>query len=52
MAERPPGAPRPGRDDRLWFLAQPDAFLRRFILRTVLEPPRSLRGLRPRGLRR
>ena len=27
----------------LWFLADRDAFLRRFVLRTLLEPPRARR---------
>jgi hypothetical protein len=48
VAERPP-AGRPGPAPRaagpLWFLADRDAFLRRFVLRTLLEPPRSARGL-------
>jgi hypothetical protein len=53
MSDRSPpdgGVGRPA--GRLWFLADREAFLRRFILRTLLEPPRALRGLRPRGLRR
>jgi hypothetical protein len=50
MFERPPRARGPA--DRLWFLAERDAFLRRFILRTLLQPPRSMRALRPRGLPR
>ena len=51
MSERPPGGgERPA--SRLWFLTERDAFLRRFILRTLLQPPRSARGLRPRWLKR
>jgi hypothetical protein len=45
-----PGARPPA--GRLWFLAERDAFLRRFILRTVLEPPRFVRRPRPRWLGR
>jgi hypothetical protein len=51
-SDGPPGerpAPRPP----LWFLAEREAFVRRFILRTLLEPPRAARALlRPRWLRR
>ena len=43
MSERDPGERRP--TDRLWFLADRDAFLRRFMLRTLLQPPRSARAL-------
>ena len=48
---RAPGSelPPPG---RLWFLADREAFLRRFVLRTLLEPPRFRRAARPRWLRR
>ena len=36
----------------LWFLADRDAFLRRFVLRTLLEPPRARRPWgRPRPIR-
>jgi hypothetical protein len=45
---RPPDPPRPG--GPLWFLAVPDEFRRRFILRTLLQPPPSIR-LRPPRLR-
>jgi hypothetical protein len=31
----------------LWFLADRDAFLRRFVLRTLLEPPRARRRIHP-----
>jgi len=52
--------PRPGRaaggeqppPERLWFLADREALLRRFVLRTLLEPPRFRRAARPRWLRR
>jgi hypothetical protein len=53
MSERRPldGGERPA--GRLWFLAEREAFVRRFILRTLLEPPRAARALlRPRWLRR
>jgi len=30
----------------LWFLADREAFLRRFVLRTLMEPPRARRPLR------
>jgi hypothetical protein len=43
MSERDPGERRPA--NRLWFLSDRDAFLRRFILRTLLQPPRSARAL-------
>jgi hypothetical protein len=55
MSDRPPDRARTagGPPDRartaggpLWFLADRDAFLRRFVLRTLLEPPRA-RRLRP-----
>jgi hypothetical protein len=45
--KRPQAAPPP-----LWFLDDPDALLRRMIVRTVLESPPGLRGLRPRWLKR
>jgi len=44
--------PSPRAADPLWFLADRDAFLRRFVLRTLLEPPRAARGLPRRGPRR
>jgi hypothetical protein len=33
----------------LWFIREPDELLRRFIWRTVLQPPRASRIGRPRG---
>jgi hypothetical protein len=36
----------------LAFLGDGDAFVRRFILATVLAPPPGMRGARPRWLRR
>jgi hypothetical protein len=36
----------------LWFLDDPDALLRRLIVRTVLEPPPGMRRVRPRWLKR
>jgi hypothetical protein len=33
-----------------WFLTDPDAFLRRFILKTILEPPRSVLRMRCFGV--
>jgi hypothetical protein len=46
MAERPPPAGEAVLRPALWFLAERDAFLRRFVLRTLLEPPRSRRAAR------
>jgi hypothetical protein len=34
--------------DLLWFLSQPDALVRRLLLRTVLEPPVAMRRWRAR----
>ena len=45
--KRPEATPAP-----LWFLEDPDALLRRLIVRTVLEPPPGMRRLRPRWLKR
>jgi hypothetical protein len=36
----------------LWFLDDPDALLRRLIVRTVLEPPPGMRRVKPRWLKR
>jgi len=44
MADRP--GQRPGAAGPLWFLADRDAFMRRFVLRTLMEPPRARRPLR------
>jgi hypothetical protein len=49
VAAPAPTTPPP---DRLWFLSVPDEFLRRFVLRTVLQPPPSVRRARPPWLRR
>ena len=38
MSDRPADRARPA-GGPLWFLADRDAFLRRFVLRTLLEPP-------------
>jgi hypothetical protein len=46
-ARRQPRAVHP-----LWFLGEPDALVRRFILRTVLERPVALRRMQPRGIKR
>ena len=45
MADQPAGRAR-GQRGPLWFLADRDAFLRRFVLRTLLEPRRARRPLR------
>jgi hypothetical protein len=53
MSDDPSGERRPA--GPLWFLAERDAFLRRFILRTLLQPPpfvRRARRVRPRWLPR
>jgi hypothetical protein len=50
MADRPPAGP-PARP-ALWFLADREAFLRRFVVRTLLRPPRFRRGPRPPALER
>ncbi len=51
MADRPADRARPERarttTGPLWFLADRDAFLRRFVLRTLLEPPRTRRRIHP-----
>jgi hypothetical protein len=66
MPERPwgapAGAPTTGDDDdaaddgatppTLWFLREPDALVRRLVVRTLLEPPPGMRRLRPRWLKR
>jgi hypothetical protein len=51
MAERPPVASQAARPP-LWFLADREAFLQRFVLRTLLRPPRFRRGPRPRAFDR
>ena len=54
-SDGPPGAPlgdRPAARPPLWFLAEREAFLRRFVLRTLLRPLPFRRGARPAGLRR
>ncbi len=43
MAEKPADRARPAAGP-LWFLADRDAFVRRFVLRTLLEPPRARRA--------
>ncbi len=47
MSDRPADRARPGAGGPLWFLADRDAFLRRFVLRTLLEPPRARRRIHP-----
>jgi hypothetical protein len=42
MSDQPGDRARPAAGP-LWFLADRDAFLRRFVLRTLLEPPRARR---------
>jgi hypothetical protein len=50
MADRPAERAR-ATAGPLWFLADRDAFLRRFVLRTLLEPPRARRPWgRPRSI--
>ncbi len=39
-------------DGPLWFLADRDAFVRRFVLTQVLAPPPGMRSVRPRGIGR
>jgi hypothetical protein len=46
MSDRPEDRARAA-GGPLWFLAERDALLRRFVLRTLLEPPRARRGLHP-----
>jgi hypothetical protein len=55
MAERPsdPAAAKAAiARPALWFLADREAFLRRFVLRTLMRPPRFRRGAWPRALDR
>jgi hypothetical protein len=50
MSDRPADRGRPGTGlvtGPLWFFADRDAFLRRFVLRTLLEPPRARRPIHP-----
>jgi hypothetical protein len=59
MSDGRPTAPasvgRPDGDEPrapLWFLAEREAFLRRFVLRTLLRPPGFRRGRRPPAFER
>jgi hypothetical protein len=47
MSDRSPDARAAA--GRLWFLSEPDALLRRFVMRTLLQPPRPAYLLRARG---
>jgi hypothetical protein len=51
VAPSPPTEPRKPRSP-LWFLADREAFLQRFVLRTLLRPPRFRRGPVPRAFQR
>jgi hypothetical protein len=61
MPDRPPYLPSGEGSDELpddaapsslWFLREPDALVRRLVVRTLLEPPPGMRRLRPRWLKR
>jgi hypothetical protein len=45
-------ADRPAARPPLWFLADREAFLRRFVLRTLLRPLPGRRGPRPAAFKR
>ena len=54
MPDRPRNRPDGGAAQPLWFLRDPDALVRRLVVRTLLEPPPGMRmrRLRPRWLKR